>query len=89
MPRVTHLLFLAAFIFADYLCLIQDSLTVFALASREMAVSPFLLVSIRFASCSFTRRRVVSAPVSCLSADASQHHGSVRWVEFPQFTKNR
>jgi len=47
MPGVTHLLFLAAFIFADYLCFIQDSSAVFALASRGMAVSPFLLMSIR------------------------------------------
>ncbi|SCG86720.1 hypothetical protein MCBB_2178 [Methanobacterium congolense] len=60
----------AAFIFASYLCLIQDSLTVFALASRGMAVSPFLLVSSACASYSFTRRRVVSAPVSCLLACA-------------------
>ena len=37
---------LAAFIYASYLCLIQDSSTVFALTSHEMAVSPFLLISI-------------------------------------------
>jgi len=47
LPRVTHLLFVAAFIYASYLCLIQDSLAVFTLASRGLAVSPFLLVSIR------------------------------------------
>jgi len=70
MPRVTHLLFMAAFIFAGYLCLIQDSSAVFALASRGMAVSPILLLSIRLASCSFNRRRVVSAPESCFSAYA-------------------
>jgi hypothetical protein len=55
MPRVTHLLFLAAFIFAGYLCLIQGSSAVFALASRGMAVSPFLLLSICVASCSSNR----------------------------------
>jgi hypothetical protein len=38
---------MAAFIFAGYLCLKQNSLAVFTLASCGMAVSPFLLVSIR------------------------------------------
>jgi hypothetical protein len=33
-PRVTHLLFSAAFIYASYLYLVQISLVVFALASR-------------------------------------------------------
>jgi len=70
MPRVTHLLFLAAFIFAGYLCLIQGSSAVFALASRGMAVSPFLLLSICVASCSSNRRRFVSAPESCFSTYA-------------------
>ena len=37
---------LAAFISASYLCLIQDSSTAFTLTSHEMAVSPFLLISI-------------------------------------------
>lgn|GEM_PF-1300237 len=41
MPRVTHLLFVAAFIYADYLCFIQDSSAVFVLTSRGMAVSLF------------------------------------------------
>ena len=52
MPRVTHLLFSAAFIFADYLCFIQDSSAVFVLASRGMAVSLFFLMSSAFASSS-------------------------------------
>ncbi len=48
MPRVTHLLFVAAFIYADYLCFIQDSSAAFVLTSRGMAVSPFFfLMSIR------------------------------------------
>jgi hypothetical protein len=70
MPRITHLLFMAAFIFAGYLCLIQGSSAVFALASRGMAVSPVLRLSIRLASCSLSRRCVVSAPESCFSAYA-------------------
>lgn len=49
MPRVTHLLLVAAFIFADYLCFIQDSSAAFVLTSREMAVSLFFfLMSIRW-----------------------------------------
>ena len=79
----------AAFIYAGYLCLIQDSSTAFALTSHEMAVSPFLLTSSAYASFSSIRRRFVSAPESCLSTCASRHRGSVWWMEFPQFNLHR
>lgn len=78
MPRVTHLLFVAAFIYADYLCFIQDSSAAFVLTSRGMAVSPFFPdVHPLALHVQPSRKRIVSAPVSCFSADALWHHGSV------------
>jgi len=71
MPRVTHLLFSAAFIFADYLCFIQDSSAAFVLAPRGMAVSLFVPMSISFRIMFIHQEKhIVSAPLSCFSADA-------------------
>jgi len=67
----------AVFIYASYLCLLQYSQAVFTLASCEMAVSPFILISSAYASFSSIKRGFVSAPELCFSTCVSRHHSSV------------
>lgn len=77
MPGVTHLLFQQYSSMRVTSASYSNSQAVFTLASCEMAVSPFILISSACASFSFTKRGFVSAPELCFSTCASRHRSSV------------